>query len=125
MYYKVLRNGLVSANVHPLPIYINSGISIKYSLGEWTFPKIKGSKLFVFEDLNLARKYANFCCQKILYECEVKNPKEKGPASSYHIFEILKAIRQKKKYSHLINYKNVPDGTIFCDAVKLIERVRI
>lgn len=129
IYYKVMRysgNELTSYNVSYNTFYKSLGMSIKYNIGEWTHPIIKKTKLFVFNNLEDAKnlikreKYGYS-----IYECEVINPKEYGPVNIGNTEDLLKAIKQKKKYRHLINRCDLPNGTIFCDAVKLIREVQV
>lgn len=126
IFYKVVqRNTLASYNVGHNPYYIESGLSIRYSIGDWTYPKVKRTKLFVFKDLQAARNLVGRDKSYYsIYSCEVKNPKDYGPVNINNTEVLLEAIKNKKKYKHLINMKSVPDGTIFCDAVKLIEEIK-
>lgn len=126
IFYKVVqRHTLASYNVGHNPYYIESGLSIRYAIGNWTYPKIKRTKLFVFKDLEAAKKIVGRDKSHYsIYSCEVKNPKDYGPVNVYDSENLLQAIKNKKKYKHLINMKFVPGGTIFCDAVKLIEEIK-
>ncbi len=68
-YYKVVNNfksGLRSACTGPK-------YSVQYIPNEWTSPILKGSKLYVFENLQDANTFADNDSLEI-WECEVENP---------------------------------------------------
>jgi len=105
--------------------------NVKYSLNKWTFPKVKGSKLFVFDDIDSAKLFA-YNHNGITYKCEVLNPKKTGPFYSEVVSNakvtilMWKKYTQKKKYSHLVwGLCLVPRHTVWVDAVKLIKKVDI
>ena len=105
--------------------------NVKYSLNKWTFPKVKGSKLFVFDSLSASRRFANNHIG-LVYECEVLNPKKTGPfyspiiSCSDQALVMWKKYAQKKKYMNLKHgFWNIPYCTVWVDAVKLIKKVDI
>jgi len=121
-YYKVTDENLQSAMSHML----HSDLVVSYSVGKWTRPKIVGTKLMVFDNYN------NINCKglfKIIWRVEVEKPSKNGffvngiwcreetPMSIF--WEKLRLKLKKKKYTPDIP----PKGTVFCSAVKLIERV--
>lgn len=108
-YYKVVRKGLSSV--------FGGKYRIVYKIGEWTFPVLQESKLFVFTDL---AKALRFCDVELgvdgeIYECEVFDISEAewcGPPNEPEMYWIGKR-----------NYQLVPDYTIFASAVKLTKKV--
>jgi len=130
-YYKVVKPNLQSAWVD------NSELITQYKVGEFVNPKYSRCKLLCFNTLLNAKNFRNNWCDNSypIYECEVKNPKTKGfvPYIEYHSFNKL-----HEKYSKLDNIqlalyllknkekcieyfcKRLSNGTIFCDAIKLI-----
>ena len=99
---------------------------IHYIVGQWVYPNLRGTKIFVFDNLEEAKKFAGN-----IYECEVINP---TPGHKYNLFaygcginydrieQMLKLKLAKKKFTHL-KMGFIPKGTVMCDAVKLIKQV--
>jgi len=135
-YYKVVNRYFESAWVSKYIFICPTNVScqilnVKYKLDEWTFPKVKGSKLFVFDDIDSAKLFA-YNNNGITYKCEVLNPKKTGPFYSGVVSNakatilMWKKYTQKKKYSHLVwGLCLVPRHTVWVDAVKLIKKVDI
>jgi len=106
-----------------------NNLIVQYKLNEWVFPKIVGSKLFVFDNLHDANNFAwNY--YYTVYECEIKNPHKSCPFYKYvldspvHVLTMWKLYKQKKKFSHLNSVEQPPIGTVVCDAVKLTKKVK-
>jgi len=119
IFYKVVDNRLRSAR-----IFYKNGLCVKYQVGSFVYPLVEYTKLFVFDSLWAADKFCSYDWEDI-YECEVINPSND---ISYYcptiddILKMAKARKNKKKFSHLtesIGY----EGTVFCDAIKLLERI--
>ena len=138
-YYKVLtvstNFGLISANYSNNETdRLTDGTMIQYIQDVWTYPKIKGSNLFIFKTKEDARSYINrlYCRDndiKAIYECEALNPSSAGVFDIYytssinHLNEMLRLKNKKKKYSHLVMRDNIPPGTVFCKAVKITKEI--
>lgn len=130
IYYKVVNHNLRSA-------IIDHNASVKYSIGEWTEPVIKGSKLFVFNDISAARLFAQSHDWPI-FKCEVlgiyKGKHKFYISNARFNYDILNRfwskIRNKRKFTNLIekpfntdDQKMIEKYTVWVDKVKLIERV--
>jgi len=116
-YYKVVNKFLDSARASEW-----DGFSIKYKIGEFVYPTLKNSKLFVFDNLESAKDFAYKDWDKI-FECEVVNPsKAKYMATFVSCIEDFWAAKNRKESVKGYADKAV-SGTIFCDAVKLIKKV--
>jgi hypothetical protein len=96
-------------------------------------PRIKHSKLFVFDTLDHAQT-AGYGSQ--IWECEVKNPnKIKNIVDIKHnnnspfsiVFYTILFWRRKKlkKSMRDISLMQAPEGTIVCDSVKLTKFVKM
>lgn len=130
MHYKVLvqKNKKLYSSVaaHKSQLYNTNARNtvLRYKVKDWTYPKIKGSKLFVFTTLEAAKqfieeaKYACDICRKysfVIYECIATNANE---ACSYAFFA-----------GNLIEFWKSPyDGfeknnTAWCDRVFLTRRI--
>ena len=112
-----------------LESFINQrwGFTVKYALNEWTYPIDPAHKLFVFKDTKWLDERCIQPCQEV-YECEVVNPIEvpahikRIPVHTNHIENFWDNIDDFQ--DGMINYyMSIPRGTVWCDAVKLLERV--
>lgn len=128
MYYKVVNSNLSSAFISSGMVLNSIHFTVLYKINEWVEPTIKGSKLMVFDSLEEAENFLNiFGWGDVIYKCEAKNPNKTGlfiKGNMYIYNDLLKILdlkRKKKKFSHLLD-EPIP-GTIFCDAVKLVEKV--
>lgn len=126
-YYKVVSLDKYSV------VAKNRYLQVKYIIGEWATPRLQGTSLMVFDNLDAAKRFA-IGSDVLIYQCEIKNPKKKGvfthwlnvdsvkdeiPIEIQHQLELK---RLKKKYFCGDIYK-LPSGTVFCSAVKLIKEV--
>ena len=127
IYYKVVSQDLRSV-VRP-----RVSFAVQYKIGKFVEAKVKGTPLAVFDDLVKARRFALKKKYSCIYKCEIqgKYPKpwipwsgmfDRSMSLSDHVKHIGNLIRQKKKYSHIVDYV-VPDGTVSCKRVKLLEKV--
>lgn len=133
-YYKVVRSDLKSVQTFSWETDYFRKFSLKdfiiqYKIGEFVKPKIEGSDLMVFSNLKDAIGFAHYYTDAKIYKCNIVGGKSVGIFSPYlsglediycNIYEKKKA---KKRWSHLVSLRNIPNGTVFCSAVKLIERV--
>ena len=117
IYYKVLRENLLSATTY------TRGVEVQYKVDEWIKPQVENTKLMVFETFELAKRFCDkLCGQRYIYSCEVANP-QPAPAKLCSVWSEQKygAFWENKVNENLINLPS-PQGTIICDAVKLIEQ---
>ena len=132
-YYKVVNQKLESVTASRWPIWENSiswkDYIVQYKENEWVWPIIPKTDLMVFENYKDARIFADGYHNSAIYRCKVKNPKKIGSFSNRlnSIPEFTKKIielkNKKLQYTHIVPTKDIPKGTVFCSAVKLIERV--
>jgi hypothetical protein len=125
-YYKVVTNNynrLFSSFV------VDGGPTdfiVEYFVGEWSYPTIKKTRLFVFNDFIDAENFAVLSLGHSIYECEVKNPR-KNPTimSRFSCIQKYWELRfQKKKTGHFCRNSYLSSGCSSCDAVKLIKKVK-
>lgn len=128
--YKVLTvvgNGLYSFNY--MVAFPNATDRCqRYSKKKVVKPKIKGSRLFVFEKLEDAQFFlaTGLSDNFEIWRVEVPELFDCGPMFYYSKWEngALKRDDKWGKFSH--NHKiKPPDGTKLCDSLKLIERVAV
>jgi hypothetical protein len=134
IYYKVVSENMRSscscfAEFSSLPSDVVNNFTVKYKIGEFVYPNVKHSKLYVFESLKDAKYFVSdifWATDKntYIYECEVINPK---PAKTLlfgfdNINDFWRCKKNKKKISDFSkNDKN--DVSIECDAVKLLYKI--
>lgn len=113
----------------------NAKPNIKYEIDKWVYPKIKGSKLFVFDNIFHAIDFNDE--YNDIFECEVINPTQQYYNLSHIIFDENSKIYNrfikefwkiyKNDRNNIEDYNkimNAPQGTCVCDAVKLIRRIK-
>lgn len=133
VYYKVVNKKLesvVASKWRGWKIGIDwSDFVVKYKIGEWVSPKIDKTDLMVFKKLNQAVNFSIAYEDSIIYKCNIRNPKKIGIfiENLLAIPELVKKFVQfknkKVKYTNQIQTRFIPKGTVFCSAVKLIERI--
>jgi hypothetical protein len=103
-------------------------LCVIYKLGEFVYPKLPGSKLYVFDNLASADNFFRHHRYRYdIYACEIKNPSKNVILTNwdcpYRIINMWKKRQMKKKYSHYTHDCDIYSGSVMCDAVKLIKRV--
>lgn len=104
--------------------------NLEYTIGRWTTPIIAGSNIMVFRSLDKAQRFASRYYKKYIFECEVRNPSKTGiffwlnDDVIHKLALVAKLKRLKKAYrKYITDIDHIPDGTIFCSAVKPIKIV--
>lgn len=98
-------------------------LNLMYSTKEWTYPNV--GKIFVFDNLSDAEEFTikqashNGRYNTAIYECEVENPQTD---KSYYVSNVYEIIELSEGQS--VHFSQPPHGTVFCDAVKLLEKVK-
>ncbi len=93
-------------------------IIVKYKPYEWVYPKLKGSKLFVFKKLADARKITRDIRREVIFQCRTKGL-EKGAWCGECVIEQ----DIKDFWLHKLYYTLTPPGTYYADAVMITEKV--
>lgn len=117
IYYKVVyKHNLRSARAP-------YNCAIEYKIGKFVKPTLPNSKLFVFNSLQKAKRFCSSLCDECIYKCEVKNPSipKYMCRTIEHIQEFWIQRKNHKKISKIAG--TILSGTIFCDEVKLLEKV--
>ena len=134
MYYKVVfcdRGGRLWSVMFNT---ICSSSRVEYKIGEWAYPLIPFSRLFVFSDYFHARKFAGMYGKNRgikIFECEAKEPEEiKCISASFVEYEKFwekmgecSATDFLNETRHLICTSSLA-GTRVCSAAKLIKEVK-
>ena len=119
-YYKVVTRNM---NSYVTP-FLTRSVVVKYELGAWVKPNIKGSKLFVFGNRREALSYSYSTATDRVFKCEVKEPKigkRKSPLGYG-----LGKIGVKRFWGGTIlniDTTGTPRGTYYVSAVKLVEEI--
>ena len=134
IYYKVCYvnpDGSLSSSIEYFDAEFKDDFSVKYSINNWTVPKVKNTKLFAFTGLTAAKEFMNNSLSEgfRIFTCEVKNPRKKPTIifSFSEVVEYWRLRKQKKKTSHIaIRTKYKYGGScISCDSIKLLEEVKM
>ena len=100
---------------------INRGdFAVEYKLNEWVYPKFKEAPLMVFGTYEEAEDFRKREAWKslMIYKCEYKKSKRKWGWCLDNVAAAVILKMRRKRASHL--FQELPAGTIFADAVKLI-----
>lgn len=105
--------------------------NISYELNKTAYAPT-GTKLFVFDNIHNAQKFARINIGK-LFECIVKNPRQPVQVRSYYrntYWTLINEARKRKisikqhLYKHNIGSGQYwPKGTIWCDSVTLTKQI--
>ena len=151
IYYKVVSDDLKSFVVNPLNAgyghiedkHIYNKFVIQYKIGEWIGPNVKGTKIMCFSNIDSARNFlrseacASFFIGGKIFKCQCLRPKgynrDSVITNCYELNELydtmLDIVKKHKKRTEIFKAvqrkQYVPDNTILCDKVKLIEEVSL
>jgi hypothetical protein len=129
VYYKVVDKNLRSAWI------VDRRLTTQYEIGKFVSSPTPETPLAVFQTLEKAKDFKrnNILYSAKIFKCNIKNKTKEPwlPGTSGILFEyqkknlneIISLIKAKKKFTHLI-YKKLPDGTITCKQVKLLEEIK-
>ena len=109
-------------------VHVNNGIEhylssriygtdwiLEYKIGEWTFPIVQSSRLFVFDSLEHAQMFA-MKSEKI-FSCHVISPRPAKFMCSF-VIDFPKFWKGRKKGIRGF----ARDGTLFCKGVRLLQQ---
>jgi len=105
--------------------FVEGKLSLTYSVNEWTYPVIKKSRIFVFQDADYAFAFGRTIRLNpvIVFECLVKSPKEMiYVCNTYCGLSVEDA--EKFWRSRKLNNSDVsisPPGSFSASAVKLLK----
>lgn len=120
-FYKVLTPNLQSCRACDWPHKLRNKYCIQYKVGEPTFPFQQGTKIFVFDSFENAQKFAY--TTEIIFKVTAKNPRPaKTIAERWPDLDRFWTAKQLRE--HTTKFGIAPNGTIFCDSITLIEKVR-
>lgn len=121
-YYKVLRKS--NNNTLHSAIVIEKGVSINYKRNTWTYPKIKNSKILVFESLSAANHFRDIHSNRnlVVYKCLATNPKVVNSLLFYDMDVGRSPVDFMRYWKNSIAYssQSPPHGSITANKIKLI-----
>lgn len=100
-----------------------SDIGTNYPVGEFAYPTLEGSKLFVFDSLQAAIDFGKNI--GYIFECEVINPvKYTGCVAKWYNIDFVEQVKTfwKNKLAPECTRYAISD-TVLCDAVKITNLV--
>jgi len=116
VYYKVLSPGQMSyCQGQP------EELTIHYKEGEWTYPKIKGTNLFICDNMEAVFFWKGSDNLEI-WKVEVKRPNKKGLFVEFlsQVDQLYSALKIKNQHKKICKSRY---RTTFCSAVKLVKRI--
>lgn len=119
IYYKVVNSHNKSARWWPRNLS-----RIHYKINEWITPDI--GKIFIFDTLKNAIEFHYGFDNEKIYKCVVKNPTKAEyylNNSNSSIEDFWKNYNKPTELAKINGVAEPPKGTIYCDAVKLLEEV--
>lgn len=96
---------------------------VEYKIGEFVYPIFPGSKLCIFETLKQANAFAEDY-RSVVFKVEVINPTDIVflSGSTSEMEDLWNRIKKDRKFVDLL--MRPPEGTLQCDAVKLVTEER-
>jgi len=121
MYYKIVTKGTLTSYITDHEFFL------QYIVGEWVYPKLLKSKIFIFDTFENAKafaykEYKDVANQTLsIYSCEALDVESGKYMLSVDFLEDLYVFWTGE---YLYGYKDIPpNGTLFCGSVKLIEKM--
>lgn len=115
---------LISFNYPYSSRYSREGQSIIYRINEFTYPKIKASKLFLFKTQIHAERFIGefkFLHSPVrIFRCEALDARPKKYMLSHCRLDLLERFWEN---NYRFSRERVPIGTYTASAIKLLERV--
>lgn len=140
VYYKVVTRDLKSFIVNPdNPLSRRDAYEkfcIQYEIGKWIRPRVKGTKIMCFPDLNSAKTFLRFeRTDGLIFECQAIKPRSffRNPLIvdcwdlEYFYNVVTNNIKSRKSRTNIFKQiktkESIPSNTILCDAIKLMKQV--
>jgi hypothetical protein len=98
---------------------------VEYKVGEPTFPKIAGTKLFAFRTLKAARNYVFGGGNVVIFRCEATGVISLPMAASHYpaIPDFWRAMGGERERLRSPDVMRSPSWTVGCDSITLLERM--
>lgn len=131
-YYKVVYddNGTLKSCLYGAILRVASEFEVEYKIGEWTKPKLDGSKLFCFLSLSRARNFiAQMWSRSMprmkIFRCKVRNPKvNSDPVSATLDQESIEYFWGKTDKAPSFYYLGGVMPCLFADEVMLTKEIK-
>ena len=122
--YKVVDKNLRSAIIGKVYNFNKHSLEIQYLENEWVCPVDKNAPLMAFSNIDDAKTFMQYNIINCwyIYKAEAIISKKKWGWVD-DIINVLKLKKNKKKISDFILVGATPKGTVFCDQIKLVEKL--
>ena len=127
-FYKVVRSIPSESNTKLVSCQMNyKGMGVNYIVGKFVKPRVKHSRLFVFDNKIDAKIFCGYDCD--VYECHIKGKtttmKYRCTTLDAVLTDVISFWKNKFQHKKQIADTNfcVPKGTVLVDEVKLIKKV--
>lgn len=119
--YEEYPNKYFSFNLPPNDRDVSKDLCIEYKPDVWTFPIIKGSRLYCFDNIGEARDFIRYnLVNAHMFSCHVKNPRSTkwigDPLDPFRLRSYLETKNRRLRY-------DAPRGTISVSAIKILEKI--
>ena len=119
--YKVVDTKLRSVVIGKGNCIGHKSLEVQYLENQWVEPKNKYAPLMAFSNLDSAIQFARKeSCARYVYKCEAIISKKRWGWVN-NVLHVLSLKAKKKKISNFIFYGKLPENTILCDSIRLIE----
>lgn len=132
VYKVVIPAGTVRTNTYVSGYVDKEGVCVTYEIGKFASPVIRNSKLFAFRTLQNAIMYARIShgTRYVFRAIAKKTRKRRFTTTGWVLFSdsSVQAYQNFWKQKCSVKLKPIPSnpipkGTVFCDAIKLIEEI--
>lgn len=101
---------------------------IEYTPNKWIYPSIPNSRIFVFDSLKNAKDFIRNERSLEIWECCVLNPSDAKYKTILEVsFSSISKEYMEMFWSKKLMYapqRYTPTGTVFCDAIKLTNKIQ-
>ena len=121
--YKVVDENLRSIVIGKTYDIESRVLEVQYLENEWVCPVDKNAPLMAFSSIHYARKFMDSNCNSAyLYKAEAIISKKRWGWVN-NVIKALQLKKNKKNISDFIIREALPEGTVFCDQIKLVEKL--
>lgn len=121
--YKVVDKNLRSVVIGKSYDLERRKLEVQYLENELVRPVDKNAPLMAFSSLHYARIFAERNCDSAyIYKAEAIISKKRWGWVN-NVIKVLQLKKNKKNVSNFILREALPPGTVFCDQIKLIEKL--
>lgn len=122
--YKVVRKS--AGKLRSAVMKTRNTTNLEYKVGEKTVPKIKGSLLLAFTDIERARDFTLSRGLEVYLADVEMAPRDERPTTLINPYSSdLETIKEFWIYRKIAGTMMIPWGTVFCKSITLLEKVEL